>query len=377
MGGYDFTPVGGEGGLGDGGETSTVNEGPVDAISVGYWHACATVHQSVHCWGANSEGQLGNGSTVDSDTPVDVQGLGSGVVAISTGYFHACALVGGEVWCWGLNQHGQLGTGTLQSSSVPVRVEALGSNVTAISAGGNHTCATVNGAAYCWGYNALAQVGDGTRVDRLTPVPVVGLSAGVTALDAGEYQTCAVHGGTVVCWGQNAGAVHSDLTPAEVADTGGTYAVTTGGNLTCALRKDDALGGDGGSSGRSASEPICWGTGQYGALGDGQGKSSATPVALFGLTSADQISAGPEFGCAIAHGAAYCWGSNIWAAVGDGTVAERDVPTPVSGLGSGVTAISAGGESHNCAIAHGQVYCWGTGSWKTGTLVPQLVPLDP
>ncbi|MES1178229.1 MAG: hypothetical protein ABUL62_28160 [Myxococcales bacterium] len=137
-------------------------------------------------------------------------------------------------------------------------------------------------------------------------MPVVGLSAGVSALDAGEYQTCAIQVGTVVCWGQNAGAVHSNLTPAEVADTSGTYAVTTGGNLTCALRKADARGGDGGSSG-SGSEPICWGTGQYGALGDGQGKGSATPVALFGLTLADQISAGPEFGCAIAHGAAYRW----------------------------------------------------------------------
>ena len=200
--------------LGDG--TKTNRTTPVDVVTLtsgvadvaaGTAHTCAlTTAGGVKCWGRNEAGQLGDGTTTNRLTPVDVSGLSSGVAALSADAFHTCALTtAGGLKCWGSNNRGQLGDGTTTNRSTPVDVVGLSSGAAAVSAGGVHTCAlTTAGGGKCWGGNEFGQLGDETTTNRTTPVGVVGLASGVAAVSAGSSHTCALTtAGGVKCWGSS------------------------------------------------------------------------------------------------------------------------------------------------------------------------------
>ncbi len=167
----------------------------VKAIAAGFGYTCAlTVDGGVQCWGIDYLGNSGNLTPTYGPIPWNVNGLSSGVVSIAAGSFHTCVLTtGGGVKCWGWNTHGQLGDGTTADSDHPVDVKGLSNGVVAIAAGGFYTCAlTQVGGVKCWGRNSYGELGNGTTADSGIPLGVTGLSEGVVAISAGVYHACAL-----------------------------------------------------------------------------------------------------------------------------------------------------------------------------------------
>jgi alpha-tubulin suppressor-like RCC1 family protein len=358
--------------------TRTPASGPVVeaiAITSEVAHTCAlTRGGGVKCWGWNKFGQLGDGTQTDRLAPVDVVGLAGGMTAVSAGGGHTCAVTGeGGVMCWGNNDHGQLGNGSIISSNMPVEVKGLPGVVTALSAGEGHTCALlVTGGIMCWGDNEYGQLGDGTTMNRLAPVEVSGLKSSIAILASGEFHTCVVTGnGAVKCWGLNENGELGDGTitlrrkPANVIGlTEGVTALGVGQGHTCAVTSGGGV--------------RCWGNNWDGQLGDGTTENHSTPTQVSGLTSGIAFLAG-GYGhtCAVTvNGGVKCWGYNYDGQLGIGTSDTHKTPVDVIGLSNGVIALTSG-EAHNCVLlVGGGVKCWGEKFLGDGSNTRHNTPVD-
>lgn len=339
----------------------------IDTADIGYGgFTCAVHNGAAKCWGYNNRGQLGNGTTTFSATPVAVSGLSSGVVSIATGESHACAaLSDGTVKCWGNNDQGQLGDGTSISSTVPVSVSGIPSGATKVTAGYGHTCALVSGGVKCWGSNGHGQLGNGSTTASLTAVDVTGMTSGIVDVSAagdgvtGYALTCAVTSvGAVKCWGNNSygqlgdGTTSSKTVATQVSGlTSGYTQVTVSVGTVCALNN---LG-----------KAYCWGDYTVGQLSNNIGGFIFNPKDTNSMSSqVSAISVGSYYSCGIKNGSAYCWGANGSGQLGNGNNTTQGNPVQVSGLTSGVTQIATDsdtyyGNRHACAIHNGAVKCWG------------------
>ena len=310
----------------------------------------------------------------DSLIPMQVTGL-TDVIAIAAGFYHSLALESnGTVWAWGKNANGQLGNGSTTDSLTPVQVIfAPGVTITAIAGGGFHSLALdSNGVLWAWGQGGNGQLGNGPTTDSSVPVPSA--MTGATAIAGGYFSSYALKSdGTVWAWGYNGkgelgngsttGAASNSSTPAQVVGLTGVTAISAGrgefGDHALALKSDGTV--------------WAWGYNGNGELGDGTNSGpqtcagfpcSSVPVQVSSLTGVTAIAAGGHHNLALLSGGTiWSWGENDFGQLGDGTATERDTPVQVSGL-TGVIIAIAGGDYHSLALAQPPVQLFSVVSRK-------------
>ncbi len=304
------------------------------SLSAGARHVCGREPNGiVRCWGDGAQGQLGDGAGVNRLSPAP--GPGGPYQLVTSGGAHSCALaIDGAAFCWGANGDGQLGNGTTATALSPVAVGG-GRIFATLAAGRNHTCALdLSGAAWCWGDNTQGQLGDGSSTDRTLPVAVLGNERFGALAGGGDAHTCATGAtGVVRCWGANAagqlgnGSTTSSTTPVIVQTTFALSQVSLGDNHSCGIT--------------SESVSVCWGLNGDGQIGDGFTAQRLTPTAANASARFNKLTGGLGFTCAVTFGAVtgednvivfsrrslLCWGRNSSGQFGRGSTTSALTPT--------------------------------------------------
>jgi alpha-tubulin suppressor-like RCC1 family protein len=226
----------------------------VVAISAGYYHSLALkADGTVWAWGYNNKGQLGINSNTNKDAPVQVLGGDqdgtylTDIVAIAAGnYFGLAVDKDGYVWAWGDNSAGQLGNGSTTTTKTPVKVDDI-SGVIAVSAGSlNSLALDVNGDVFAWGDNAYGQIGVGTTVDKTAPVQVDDIND-IVSIAAGAAHSLAIdQSGDLYVWGYNnkgqlgLGSTTNYKTPEKVDDVdGSSLFIAAGGSNSLFISSEE------------------------------------------------------------------------------------------------------------------------------------------
>lgn len=285
-------------------------------LAAGGQHLCFVGNTSYNCAGENSDGQVGDGTTTDTNYGKKIEDSSNtmkfaNIAYATAGLNHSCLITSSGatpasvVYCWGDNQYGQLGDGTTTDRLVPTPVADnpasgfVNSGISRVVAGYNHTCVLKASQIYCWGRNDQGQVGDGSTTDRSLAVKPGGTFASGNATEGmalGESHTC----------------VTSDTSPRKA---------------------------------------YCWGDNFYGQLGDGTNNDSLTPVATNISSAAGAIdayfawtfAATADSNCLVGnYGNIYCWGRNDQGQLGDGTTTNQNVPTRMPDMGTFTNQYTSG-----------------------------------
>ncbi|MEO8329173.1 MAG: hypothetical protein ABI586_04120, partial [Candidatus Nanopelagicales bacterium] len=337
-------------------------------ISAGRSHTCAVAANGrVYCWGSNEDGQVGAVTQPVQPVPVAVDTSGAlhgiNLIAIDSGRAHTCAVAAnGSVYCWGDNTFGQIGDGTTTNRPLPRKVANTGADITAkaISVGDDGSCAlTRSGNLFCWGSGNTTPVGvralRGTDIQHFT---------------TGYGHTCAITGAKrTFCWGKNN---YGELGNGTTMYASSPSPIDMSGELS-GKHLVDISATQFGTCGLTAGGGIfCWGTAE---IFQRNGADTTSPSRVLGVQTAlnnKNIAEITEVGdihtCALTDtGEAYCWGSNTQGQLGLGKSISVSRPAAVltSGALDGITlAHIAAGASHTCATSDvGVAYCWGEGEF--------------
>lgn len=334
-------------------------------------------------WGGNGTGQIGDGTTVNKSTPVQIGSSSWTVVEGRTGFTMGLT-VDKKIFCWGLNSNGQLGDNTTVNKSAPVQVgTSFWNSISAEYAG----CRAIraDGILFAWGENPVGELGDGTTIDKSSPVQIG--SSSWTLVSGGSNVTHAIRiDGMLFAWGNNLGGVLGDGTtinkssPVQIGSSSWTT-VFSRSSTTSAIRADGSA--------------FTWGLNLYGELGDGTTIAKSSPVlvpikypwgtlditntyASTTIPSWKSVAQGEQHTLALqSDGLLFAWGTNTTGALGDNTVTAKSSPIQIGA--SSWTVIATGGTHSLGVLADGTLYAWGTnaqGQLGDGTTINKSSPIQ-
>ena len=396
---------------------------------------CAILSNNVWCWGKNNMGQLGDGTTSNSNIPVKVRSVGDmrngEIIDIFTAQHHSCVLTksstGRRIYCWGDNRSGQLGNSDFGGSysAVPIEIKVVspaaisdfsGDKISAIGGTGDTSCAIASGKVYCWGGNDRGQLGYGSPGSPgYSAVPAMINSGGLNRIPNNYSATKLSTGGSrsrtmcvittekrAYCWGQ---AKFGQLGVGPI--TGDNYSRAT---RVRGLEDVTDISQDGywwekdpdyvthTCAIANAGKVYCWGgagRGQVGYLGSGTPKKHIEPKLVHGLPGvALQVEVGISHSCALMNNGVenevYCWGNNEMGQLGanmeyknppDGIIWTYKPSQVKDGLPAGERIVSmSAGANRGCVImTNKRSYCWGLnneGQIGDGTNVDRISPTE-
>ena len=350
---------------------------PDPMICAGQSHAMAVDREgNPWAWGYNSFGQLGNKSFEDAYNPILISSSLSNINYIAAGEYYSLAVTqDGSVWAWGANGEGQLGDGSTTTSYSPKRLDCP-PEVKSVAAGQHHSlCLLYNGDVYSWGFNDNWELGRLEYDSYITPQKSHYLQ-GAQAIAAGESHSLALlNNGKVMAWGASTygqvgwGGISARKWPVDVLNLTKITKIASRKNHSLALKNDGTV--------------WAWGQNTYGQLGVGSQDSYKTKSEqVLGLTSITDIACGDYHSLAVqSNGTAWAWGRNYERQLGNDNPTIRYTPVKIQGVTDAIAV--AGGQYFSLILrADGSIVAFGRntygqlgiGSWDSSYhSVPETV----
>ncbi|HEX8514627.1 MAG TPA: T9SS type A sorting domain-containing protein [Bacteroidia bacterium] len=314
-------------------------------------------------WGRNEYGHLGDGTVINRHSPVQV-GSDNKWISISSGTSHCLGIKSdGTLWSWGLNLSGQVGDGSTTERHNPVQI-GTANNWTSVFGGGDRSFALKSdGTLWAWGENYWGQLGDGTNADKTSPVQI-GTDTKWTRISNGNTHTLGLKSdGTLWAWGYNiTGALGDGTTtnrnnPVQIGTANNWVDVSAGWGHSLALKSDGSL--------------WSWGYNASGELGNGTGPGINAPARVGTDNNWVTITTGHSYSLGSkSNGTLWAWGDNSNGQLGDGTIINRSTPVQISIVPNAWVTVDGGG-SHTLGVkSNGSLWSWGNNnSWQSGDAI--------
>jgi hypothetical protein len=290
---------------------------------------------SVWTFGYNIFGQLGNGTTIDSNIPV-ATGI-TNAIYVSCGQMHTLVLKSdGTVWSFGFNNNGQLGLGyTSLSVSVPTQIPAINDAVYVSTGVYFSAILRSNGKVYTFGHNYYGQLGTGDIIDKYIPTEMIGITNAIMVMCGATYTMVVKSDGTVWGSGFNSNGELGDGTNVNKTTAVASIGVTDAISVACGATHTIVL--------RSNKTLLAYGANNAGQLGNGSFIGSLIPIPIPGITDVSCISCGAYYTLVLkTNGTVFSFGNNLSGQLGDGTTTASPLPIQIPGITDAIS-VTAGG----------------------------------